>query len=170
MKQVRAYIGIGSNMDDPERQARTGTADLRTLPHTTLVRCSSLYRSAPVGPVAQPDFVNAVCSVDTGLSSERLLAGLLEIERKHGRDRGSGRKGGPRTLDLDLLLYGDERRDDAVLALPHPRLHERAFVLYPLSEIAPGLVVPGRGAVEELLRACADQRVSRVQGPTVPPS
>lgn len=162
MRRVRAYIGIGSNLDDPERHARSAAQALRDLPDTRVARCSSLYRSAPVGAIAQPDFVNAVCAIDTTLAPDELLARLLEIERAHGRVRGR-EKGGPRTLDLDLLLYGDERRDDESLCLPHPRLHERAFVLYPLREIAPDLAVPGRGTVEELLRACGAQRVSRVQ-------
>lgn len=162
MTRVRAYIGIGSNMDDPERHARSAAAALAALPDTEVVRCSSLYRSAPIGPIAQPDFVNAVCGVDTALPPEELMTRLLGIEREHGRARGT-QKGGPRTLDLDLLLYGAEQRDDAGLTLPHPRLHERAFVLYPLHEIAPDLAVPGRGTVEELLRACGAQRVSRVQ-------
>lgn len=162
MRRVRAYVGIGSNLDDPERHARAAFDALAALPDTELVRCSSLYRSAPVGPIPQPDFVNAVCALDTALPPEELLARLLEIERAHGRVRGP-EKGGPRTLDLDLLLYGEERRAEATLALPHPRLHERAFVLYPLREIAPDLAVPGRGPVAELLRACGAQRIARVR-------
>lgn len=162
MTRVRAYIGIGSNVGDSEWHARSATTALAALPDTELVCCSSLYRSAPIGPVAQPDFVNAVCGVDTALPPQELMTRLLGIEREHGRVRGA-LKGGPRTLDLDLLLYGDERCEDAALTLPHPRLHERAFVLYPLHEIAPDLAVPGRGTVKELLHACGGQRVSRVR-------
>jgi 2-amino-4-hydroxy-6-hydroxymethyldihydropteridine diphosphokinase len=135
--------------------------ELGALPASRLLRCSSLYRTEPVGVGAQPDFVNAVCILETGLSPHALLDALLDIERLHGRKR-DGTSGQPRSLDLDLLLHGDRRAAGTRLTLPHPRLHERAFVLYPLAEIAPGLDVPGRGTVESLLPACQGQRIERL--------
>ena len=174
---MRAYVALGSNLDDPVAQVRAGVQDLGKLSGTRLVRCSSLYRTAPVGVTAQPDFINAVCVVDTGLPAGTLLQALLDIERAHGRQRaiptamdgGSAenagavfRPGGPRTLDLDLLLYGELACHEPGLTLPHPRLHERAFVLYPLSEIAPGLNIPGHGQVETLRAGCAGQAIERL--------
>lgn len=157
---MRAYVALGSNLDDPVAQVRAGARDLGKLSGTRLVRCSSLYRTAPVGVTGQPDFINAVCAVDTGLPAGTLLQALLDIERAHGRQRDI--PGGPRTLDLDLLLYGDLVRHEPGLTLPHPRLHERAFVLYPLSEIAPGLCIPGHGQVETLRAGCAGQAIERL--------
>jgi len=157
---VRAYVALGSNLDDPVAQVRAGALALGKLPGTRLVRCSSLYRTAPVGITEQPDFINAVCTIDTGLLAGALMQALLDIERAHGRQRNI--QGGPRTLDLDLLLYGDRVCHEPGLTLPHPRLHERAFVLYPLSEIAPGLSIPGRGQVETLRAGCAGQAIERL--------
>jgi 2-amino-4-hydroxy-6-hydroxymethyldihydropteridine diphosphokinase len=114
-----------------------------------------------VGRQDQPDFVNAVCRVRTGLAPAALMHDLLEIESQHGRER-RGEKGGPRTLDLDLLLYGAEAIQSAALTVPHPRLHERAFVLYPLSELEPDLVIPGHGPLRDLLAGCAGQRVQKM--------
>ena len=158
---ARAYIGLGSNLDDPARQIRAGMTALARLAETRVEVCSSLYRSAPVGRQDQPDFVNAVCRVRTGLAPAALMHDLLEIESQHGRER-HGEKGGPRTLDLDLLLYGAEAIHSAALTVPHPRLHERAFVLYPLSELEPDLVIPGHGSLRELLAGCAGQRVQKM--------
>ncbi len=141
-------------------QVRAGAPALDKLPGTRLVCCSSLYRTAPVGVTDQPDFINAVCEVESSLSAGVFMRALLDIERAHGRQRDI--PGGPRTLDLDLLLYGDQVCHEPGLTLPHPRLHERAFVLYPLSEIAPGLSIPGRGPVETLLAACAGQAIERL--------
>ena len=159
---ARAYIGLGSNLDDPATQIRAGMTALARLAETRVEACSSLYRSAPVGRQDQPDFVNAVCRVRTGLAPVALMQNLLEIESAQGRVR-QGDKGGPRTLDLDLLLYGAEAIHSAALTVPHPRLHERAFVLYPLHEIEPDLVIPGRCALHELLSACAGQRVEKLK-------
>lgn len=156
-----AYIGLGSNLGDSAARIGAGMQALRRLAQTRDVRCSALYRSAPVGITEQPDFINAVCVCATQLSAEALMQQLLAIERLHGRER-TGPKGGPRTLDLDLLLYNDRVSDTPVLTLPHPRLHERAFVLYPLAELAPELVVPGRGELRALLRACPPQRVEKL--------
>jgi len=157
---VRAFVALGSNLEDPVAQVQAGARALESLPDTRLYSCSSLYRTAPVGYADQPDFINAVCSIETGLSASDLMRSLLAIEQSRGRARVM--QGGPRTLDLDLLLYGEMECAEASLMLPHPRLHERAFVLYPLAEIAPGLVVPGRGRIEELLRDCAGQVIERL--------
>lgn len=158
---VTAYIGLGSNLGDSAARVGAGMHALRGLAQTRAVRCSSLYRSAPVGITDQPDFINAVCECTTQLSAETLMEQLLAIERSQGRER-TGPKGGPRTLDLDLLLYDDRVSDAPALSLPHPRLHERAFVLYPLAELDPERVVPGRGQVRALLRACPPQRLEKL--------
>ena len=127
---------------------------LAALPGTALLSHSRLYRTPAWGRTDQPDFVNAVAAVRTTLEPRALLAGLLAVERRFGRDRGAETdRWGPRVLDLDLLLHGDAVLDEPGLALPHPRLHERAFVLVPLAEIAPALTVPGRGRVADLLAA-----------------
>jgi 2-amino-4-hydroxy-6-hydroxymethyldihydropteridine diphosphokinase len=166
--RARAYIALGSNLDDPVAQVRRGAALLGGLPSTDLEAGSSLYRTAPVGVGDQPDFINAVCRLRTALAPEALMRALLDVEAACGRRRGV--PGGPRTLDLDLLVYFPS--DSAValtlnrpgLRLPHPRLHERAFVLYPLAEIAPDLAIPGRGPVADLLAGCAGQRIERLAG------
>jgi 2-amino-4-hydroxy-6-hydroxymethyldihydropteridine diphosphokinase len=164
-----AYVGLGANVGDPRAQLRTGASALTALPHTRLVACSSFYRSAPIGVAEQPDFINAVCAVDTALPAIELMRHLLEIEARLGRVRGSNR-GEPRPLDLDLLLYGSETVTTPELTLPHPRLHERAFVLLPLAEIAPGIEIPGRGPLAQLLRACAGQRVQRLEDDKIAPA
>ena len=130
--------------------------------HTGVVTVSSLYRTAPVGLRRQPDFINAEAQVETTPAPRALLAALLDIEHRHGRERSF--RNAPRTLDLDLLLFGDQRLDLPGLTLPHPRLAERAFVLAPLAEIAPDLTIPGHGRdvrVTDLLAAVADQRIER---------
>ncbi len=147
---VTAYIGLGANIGAPEAQLRNALGALATLPESRLVRHSSLYRSPPWGVEAQPAFLNAVAELVTTLAPLRLLDGLLRIERDAGRERGE--RWGPRTLDLDLLLFGDLVQRSSGLTVPHPHLHQRAFVLVPLAEIAPALTVPGRGALCELLR------------------
>lgn len=157
---VPAYIGLGSNLDQPVEQLRAGLAALAALPMTTLDRCSAFYLSAPVGRLDQPDFINAVCRLHTALAPLALLQRLLAIEAARGRRRIE--VGGPRSLDLDLLLYGEQACRQPGLTLPHPRLHERAFVLYPLYELAPNLVIPGRGALADLLPACAGQKIEKL--------
>lgn len=159
--RVRAYVGVGSNLDDPARHVREALDALDALPDTRVAARASLYRSAPVGRLDQPDFVNSVAALDTALPPGQLLDALLAIEARHGRVRSE--RNAPRTLDLDLLLYGDRCSRDASLTLPHPRLHERAFVLLPLAEIDAEVHVPGQGRVRELLRGVADQRVARLQ-------
>ena len=147
-----AYVGIGSNLDDPRAQVLAAFEELDRLPDTRLVRRSSLYRTAPMGHEAQPDFVNAVAQLETGLPAERLLGELQEIERRHGRERSF--RNAPRTLDLDLLLFGDAKLSLPQLTVPHPRMRERAFVLKPLLEIAPQLPYD--------LAGCAGQKIERI--------
>lgn len=147
---IDAYVGLGGNVGEVAKTLSAALDDLDRLPDTCVSAVSRLYRSPPWGPVAQPAFLNAVAAVRTGLDATVLLAGLLAIERRHGRVR-DDQRWGPRTLDLDLLLYGDAQLELAGLSVPHPRMHARAFVLVPLLEIAPGITVPGRGRVGELL-------------------
>ena len=144
-----AYVALGSNLRDPEAQVERGFAALAALPHTALDARSRLYRTPPWGVPDQPDFINAVARLQTSLPPRELLDALLTIETRAGRVRGA--RYGPRTLDLDLLLYGDCAICEPRLAIPHPRLHERAFVLLPLAEIAADLEVPGYGRVADLL-------------------
>jgi 2-amino-4-hydroxy-6-hydroxymethyldihydropteridine diphosphokinase len=143
-----AYVGIGSNLQEPAEEVRRALEQLRTLPDTRCVARSRLYRSVPFGSVAQPEFVNAVAGLLTQLEPEGLLARLRAIEVRMGRKRRE--RWGPRIIDLDLLVYSREARASDALALPHPGIPERNFVLYPLAEIAPDLEVPGLGRVIEL--------------------
>ncbi len=151
---VRAFIGIGANQGDVAATFAGALEEIALLPRTTLCATSSSYRTPAWGVTDQPDFTNAVVEVETALAAHALLGALLKIERRFGRDRSreSGRWG-PRTLDLDLLLHGNAAFAEPGLTLPHPRLHERAFVLVPLAQIAPSLVIPGRGRVADLLAA-----------------
>lgn len=146
---VSAYVALGSNLREPQRQLQAGFGALAQLPHTQLVARSSLYRSAPVGYADQPDFVNAVAALRTTLAARALLEALLAIERAQGRVREFANA--PRTLDLDIVLYGAAVIDEPGLSVPHPRMHQRAFVVVPLAEIAPEVMVPGRGRVRDLL-------------------
>jgi 2-amino-4-hydroxy-6-hydroxymethyldihydropteridine diphosphokinase len=155
-----AYVALGANLDDPVAQVTAAFAALAVLPQTRLTARSSLYRTAPVGYAEQPDFINAVAAVHTVLPPRELLDSLLAIELGHGRVRTFANA--PRTLDLDLLLYGDLRFHEDGLTIPHPRMHERAFVLVPLAEIAPHAMVPGSGAVSDLLRAVKTAGVTRI--------
>ena len=150
---VTAYIGLGSNLADPRTQLLRAFDELARLSRARLLARSSLYRSAPMGPPDQPDYLNAVAALETDLDPLALLAELQAIEAVHRRVRGE--RWGPRTLDLDLLLYGEQRIDLPTLTVPHPGLYERNFVLYPLAEIAPGLEIPGHGPLGELLARCA---------------
>lgn len=148
-----AYIGLGSNLENPQAQVTQAIGTLAALPGSRCLAVSSLYRSPPMGPQGQADYVNAVMSLQTALSALDLLDCLQSIEQQQGRVRGAERWG-PRTLDLDLLLYGEQSFDLPRLKIPHPGLHERSFVLYPLYEIAPTLVIPGHGALKTLLQHC----------------
>lgn len=156
----RCFIALGANLGDPAATVRAAIQALRELPAVAFVAASSLYRTAPVGLKHQPDFINAVAELATDIPPPELLDALFGIEARFGRSRSV--RNAPRTLDLDLLLYGDETSDDPHLTLPHPRLHERAFVLAPLAEIAPQLVIPGHGRVDDLLRRCADQQIEKL--------
>ena len=145
-----AHIGLGSNLDDPERQVRRAIDALAMLPSSRLLRASRLYRTEPWGRADQPAFVNAAAAIATRLSPRALLDALLAIERAHGRHR-DGTRWGPRALDLDILLFGNERIDEPGLAIPHPHIAERAFVLLPLADLDADLDVPGQGRVRDLL-------------------
>ena len=147
---TRAYVGLGANLGDRERTLRAAVDALGSEDGVTVVAVSSLRETEPVGVGDQPRFLNGVVSLETSLNARELLDRLLGVEQRFGRVRVPDEHG-PRTIDLDLLLYGDETIDEPGLAVPHPRLHERRFVLEPLGELAPGLVVPGRGTVESLL-------------------
>ena len=164
-----AYIGLGSNLNDPVNQVRAGGTALARLARTRLQACSSLYLTAPIGPIAQPDFINAVCRLTTRLSAAALLDALLAIESAQGRVRRGEPRSGPRVLDLDLLLYGNHVIHEPGLVVPHPRLHERAFVLQPLAEIDPDLAIPGRGQVTELLARCSSQTITRLEASRLGP-
>ena len=151
MPPVRAAIALGSNLDDPEAQVRRAFGEIAALPETWVTARSALYRTAPVGFADQPPFVNACAKVETRLSPRALLDGLLAIEARHGRSRGI--PNGPRTLDLDIVLYGGATIDEPGLTVPHPRAHERAFVLEPLLEVWPEAEIPGRGRAKDFVMA-----------------
>ena len=158
------FVALGSNLDQPVMHVQRALQDLDELPETALVKVSTFYETAPVGIEEQPPFVNAVAQLATHLSAHDLLARLHAIEAQHGRSRGgaSDRKNGPRTLDLDILLFDDCRFDDAGLTVPHPRMHERAFVLVPLVEIAPAVVIAGKGPASILMATLDCRGVSRL--------
>ena len=147
---TRAYVGLGANLGDRERTLRAAVDALGAEDGVEVVAVSTLRETDPVGVGDQPRFLNGAAELETTLTARELLGRLLAIEQRFGRVRVPGEHG-PRTLDLDLLLYGDAELDEPGLTVPHPRLHERRFVLEPLAELAPGLVVPGRGEVESLL-------------------
>lgn len=155
-----AYIALGANLGDPVATVNAAFAALAALPQTRLLATSALYRTAPVGITEQPEFINAAARVDTELAPEALLDQLLAIEQQFGRIRGE--RNGPRTLDLDVLLYDDLVLHTERLTLPHPRLHLRAFVLYPLADVGPELVIPGRGTLAAWLPAVANQGIVRL--------
>jgi 2-amino-4-hydroxy-6-hydroxymethyldihydropteridine diphosphokinase len=155
------YIGLGSNLADPVRQIERARVAIRQLEDVEERAFSSLYRSKPMGPQDQPDYVNAVMAIATRLPAPELLHTLQSIETAHGRVR-SGERWGPRTLDLDILLYGDRQFESLELTVPHRGIAERAFVLYPLYEIAPALIIPGLGGLAELLESCPDNDLERI--------
>ena len=144
------FVGLVSNLDRPVSQVRDALRELGGLPNTRLLRRSPLYRSAPLGPPGQPDYINAVAMLETRLTPDALLDLLQAIERRHGRMRGE--RWGPRTLDLDLLLFADRRIDSERLQVPHPEISRRPFVFVPLHDIAPELTLPGIGPLSELVR------------------
>ena len=148
---MRAYIGLGANLGDRAGTLRAAVAALDALEGIEVVAVSAFRETDPVGYLDQPRFLNGAAAVETVLAPRELLDALLAVERSLGRTR-EGPRLGPRTIDLDLLLYGDESFDEPGLTVPHPRLHERAFALEPLVELDPGLVIPGKGPLEALLQ------------------
>lgn len=152
-RKVGAYVGIGANLGDPVAQVHSAREALQRHPDLRETAFSSLYRSAPMGPSDQPDYVNAVMAIETALTPRELLRVLQKVEAVHGRVR-SGKRWGPRTLDLDLLLYGEDVIETDELRVPHPGIGDREFVLFPLLEIAPELIIPGRGALRDLIATC----------------
>ena len=148
---MRAYVGLGANLGDREATIRRALALLAAAPGVDVAAVSTLRETDPVGVEGQPRFLNGAAALDVELSARALLARLLAVERELGRDRSREERWGPRTIDLDLLLYGDETIDEPSLTVPHPRLHERQFVLVPLHELDPALTLPGGRAVRELL-------------------
>jgi len=156
-----AYVGLGSNLQGPTRQLEGAFELLAGISGTHLIRKSSLYRSAPFGGVEQPDFVNAAAALLTRLSAAELLRELQRIEDEQGRERGDVRWG-PRVLDLDLLVYSDQKIDEQGLIVPHPGISERNFVLLPLVEVAPGLNIPGLGQIEAIAVNSSEPAISRI--------
>ena len=160
-KPSQVFIALGSNLENPVSQIQQAFEELKQLPDTHLINQSSLYKSAPVGRLDQPDFINAVALIETQLAPHDLLNALLTIEHNHGRVRES--LNAPRTLDLDMLLYDDLECHDEKLTLPHPRMLQRAFVLKPLMEIAPDCYIPGHGRIAQLLAACNEQKLEQIK-------
>jgi 2-amino-4-hydroxy-6-hydroxymethyldihydropteridine diphosphokinase len=155
-----AFIGLGSNLSAPCAQVLQALQALGQLPQTKVLARSSLYRSAPLGYAAQPDFINAVAQLETALTPRALLDALLGLERVSGRTREF--LNAPRTLDLDILLYDELRHHEHGLTIPHPQMHRRAFALRPLLEIAPHCEIPGIGSARAALQACEDQQLERI--------
>ncbi len=160
MDLIRCFIGLGSNLEDPRAQVDQALDELAALPDCELVARSSLYRSDPVGPAGQPDYINAVAELHTRLEAETLLDRLQALEQAHRRVRLE--HWGPRTLDLDLLLYGNTTIDTPRLHVPHPWMRERAFVLWPLAEIAPDLILPDGCALKQCLAYCPMGTLERI--------
>ena len=158
---ITAYIGLGSNLAEPLTQLKTACAAIANLAQVKELACSSFYQSAPVGPQDQPDFVNAVMAISTDLAALDLLACLQKIEQEQGRVR-TGIRWGARTLDLDLLLYGEQQINLPTLTVPHPEISNRAFVLYPLHEIAPALFIPTLGAIDTLIANCPSAALKKL--------
>ena len=158
---MRVFIGIGSNVDNPEGQVNAAQQALRILPKTHVIASSSMYKSPPMGPQDQPDYINAVTELETLLTPHYLLDCLQQIEQQQGRVR--GRHWGERTIDLDLLLYDDELIADARLKVPHPGIGERAFVVYPLAEIDADISIPGKGLLINLLAGCPRNGLERLE-------
>ncbi len=160
-QNIDTYIGLGSNLDDPISQIRLAIDELRKLRESSFVCCSSLYRSPPMGPADQPNYINAAVRLETRLTPFELLEALWVIERRHARVR-TGQRWGPRTLDLDILLYAEQRIDEPELTIPHVGISSRAFVLYPLQEINPDLYIPRHGSIKTLIDKCPLGAVTRI--------
>lgn len=157
---TRCYIGLGSNLANPAAQLRSALDQIARIPDTAICGCSSFYASAPVGPGEQPDYVNAVAGLETGLAPEALLDALQAVEKAHGRERTL--RWGARTLDLDILLFAEQSLDSARLTVPHPRMAERNFVLEPLAELVPDLKLPDGTPLQLLLAQCPPNRLHRL--------
>ncbi len=155
-----AFIGLGSNQAQPQQQLQQALLQIDQLPHSCLLSFSSFYRSAPVGYLDQPDFVNAVAKIATDLAPHDLLNALLDIEHQHGRERTF--RNAPRTLDLDVLLYDHLQMHEHGLTIPHPQMHLRAFVLQPLLEIQPDCIIPLVGAACDALENCVGQKLEKL--------
>lgn len=158
--ELIAYIGLGSNLDEPMNHIQRALVELDELSQTKLVVASSLYRSDPMGPAGQPDYINSVAAVQTRLSAEALLSELQHLEALHQRVRRE--RWGPRTLDLDLLLYGNYTIQTEHLVVPHPGLAERNFVLIPLFEIAPDLILPDNRSLADLVDQCGNEGLEQL--------
>lgn len=156
----QAYIALGSNLSEPQCQIASAFSELAHLPETRLLAKSGLYLSAPISDIAQPDYVNAVAKIETGLDPSALLKCLLDLELVHGRVREA--RNAPRTLDLDILMYNDLVLIDAHLTIPHPRMHERLFVLRPLLEIEPDCEIPGIGRAADMLCGLSGQILQKM--------
>lgn len=154
-------MGLGSNLENPLAQVRTAIIELADIENTRLIKSSALYLSKPMGPQNQPDYVNAVVKLQTGLQAEQVLQAVQLIEAAHDRRR-DGTRWGPRTLDIDVLLYGDLKINTPNLKIPHPGIPEREFVLYPLFEIAPDLYIPGVGPLKAMLKDCQTYALERI--------
>ena len=162
MSYVDAYIGLGSNLSDPRTQVTQAIQELDEIEQTKLVTPSSLYRSKPMGPSDQPDFINAVAKITTKLSAQALLLALQKIEQAHQRKRKSERWG-PRTLDLDIILFGEQQIDTKSLKIPHYGLAEREFVLIPLQELQADLIIPGKGTLTDLIEQLPSYHLERIK-------
>ncbi len=162
MSYVDAYIGLGSNLSDPRTQVTQAIQELDEIEQTKLVTPSSLYRSKPMGPSDQPDFINAVAKITTKLSAQALLLALQKIEQAHQRKRKSERWG-PRTLDLDIILFGEQQIDTKSLKIPHYGLAEREFVLIPLQELQADLIIPGKGTLTDLIKQLPSYHLERIK-------
>jgi 2-amino-4-hydroxy-6-hydroxymethyldihydropteridine diphosphokinase len=159
-----AYVGLGSNLGHPRRRLARALTELARLPRSELVAASRNYRTAPLGAAEpQPDYINAVAALRTALGPSAMLRHLRAIEHRHGRRQRGERRNAPRVLDLDLLLFGRRRLALTRLTVPHPRMHERAFVLRPLLDIAPAATIPGRGAARRWLQRVRNQRIVRTR-------
>ncbi len=149
----RAFIALGSNLDDPIQHVKSAITDIKKLQNVKLISTSHLYQSSPVGPQDQPNFINAVVLVETILTAHELLKSLQQIEEQHGRER-KGKRWGPRTLDLDLILYGKKSISTPCLIVPHPEIYNRSFVLLPLFDIEPKLIFPDGKSLKKIISTC----------------
>ena len=163
MQEVDAYIGLGSNLQEPQLQIKNALQELREIPNTHVLESSSLYKSKPMGPVDQPNFINAVAKISTFLNPEELLTALQNIEKHHQRERVSLERWGPRTLDLDIILYGNQQIHTNKLQIPHSGMTKREFVLIPLQELEADLIIPGKGALGKLIEQLPHYQLTKIE-------